>query len=670
MPSRPVDAHRVTKLFVVIVLTAGLFGALAYVYTHRDAAPTGTDAPPRTTTDVPSAASRPDVPALALASYLFDAGNDVEGALAAIEEALARVPDDHTALVRKAALLAAKGSLRFTEEPYGTQAVMILDGVLSANPRDVDALFVRGYAHEIMQHYDDALADYAAVLAIAPDHVVALNQTGHVHDLRGERSVAVSYYKKAAAIAPNLDIVQANVARVALRESDFTGAETAYRAILSTTTNAQRRSDAQYGLGVIALKRAQYDAAAAVMDAAVMSAPASPMALSGRATADAMAYAYGDAAARTAWTADGRSVQRIFDDLTTAVAIAPDRTATHLAVARISLFFPVPADDVLAAYDRALGVVGTDITLMADERVTLRKNIVAERAAAIAALAARPPLPTATDGPISLREWIVPTAHAGTIRRVEGRICYVDDTGATGFCFSREEDYTAWMDAAVTALTGGRGFFWERTFDVAEVAGCNNNIWLPNSFCNACGNGDYAGPECDVCFVTTGPSQCGSASGTTQSTAPSGTAACASGALNGPWLVGDTYWWHCGAATGCHATKGAAPVCGNGIVETGEQCDGGAACTSGCTIALTPPPSSGGSAGSSSGGSSAPVVRGSCGGADGGTSCGVPTGGLCAAGAAGAVSLSGTTYNWRCSGNGGSENCSAAKYCGYTEVTP
>ena len=82
-------------------------------------------------------------PALAEARQAFD-NNDLAGALAAAESALANNPNDINALLAKATTLAQKGSLEFKEKEYGPQAIAVAQQVLALDPNNATAWRIIG----------------------------------------------------------------------------------------------------------------------------------------------------------------------------------------------------------------------------------------------------------------------------------------------------------------------------------------------------------------------------------------------------------------------------------------------------------------------------------------------------------------------------------------------
>ncbi len=99
-----------------------------------------------------------------------------------------------------------------------------------------------------------------------------------------------------------------------------------------------------------------------------------------------------------------------------------------------------------------------------------------------------------------------------------------------------------------------------------------------------------------------------------------------------------------GAQASVNVTSAPA-VCGNGIVETGEQCDGESYCNSSCQIVQQ--------------------TSGSCGNAENSAACTAPNSNLCSSGVVSGVTKDEESqrWHWTCGGT----SCSTVAYCSYQE---
>jgi hypothetical protein len=120
---------------------------------------------------------------------------------------------------------------------------------------------------------------------------------------------------------------------------------------------------------------------------------------------------------------------------------------------------------------------------------------------------------------------------------------------------------------------------------------------------------------------------------------------CDNGSANGD-ICSPDYGDSCDyCASDCATVTVDGGYCGNGEIESSEECDGGDFCDASCHIDL---PNTGACNNNLS------------------TSCNMPTSGLCDSGAPSAVTEGDHSWNWTCNGT----PCSAIKDCSYMEVAP
>jgi len=203
-------------------------------------------------------------------------------------------------------------------------------------------------------------------------------------------------------------------------------------------------------------------------------------------------------------------------------------------------------------------------------------------------------------------------------------------------------------EGTVSAVTpSGDQWIWTCTDDVGTVASCSAN----NK-----DNGD-----------------CGTAQGLTYDSAPTSTTElCDSGTPSAVTDSGNRWTWQCAGTYGgtnvnCWANDSDNGACGAAISAPSEY----APTTNLCSVGTASAVSDGGATwewicngvngGTAINCSTAHIVNGDCGYAQGGTYENTPTSGLCNTGVASAVVVNGSSWNWSCAGAAGGtdENCTA-----------
>jgi tetratricopeptide (TPR) repeat protein len=206
-------------------------------------------------------------PALVQAQQAFN-NNDLDGALAASERALASNPNDIDALLAKATTLAQKGSLEFKEKEYGEQAIAVAGLVLALDASNADAWRIIGYANEIMQNYPAAHDAYAQASALAPEDALTIAQEAHAYDLQGDMELAEAGYRRALALEPSLAAANLGLSRVLVYQGREEEALPLLEYVAKTPGNARQRAEAAYSAGQICEMTGNYAAAEALFRSA------------------------------------------------------------------------------------------------------------------------------------------------------------------------------------------------------------------------------------------------------------------------------------------------------------------------------------------------------------------------------------------------------------------
>ncbi len=143
-----------------------------------------------------------------------------------------------------AASYAEKGNASFEEKTYGERAIQIAGKALAVDPNNSPAYNVIGYAHEIMGHYDEAIANYDKAIALDPKNAQAYSNKGHAYDLQGDFKTATTLYNKALSIDPNNDHALLNSARMDLTKNDTVTAKSKLNLLVKTSSNARTKAAA------------------------------------------------------------------------------------------------------------------------------------------------------------------------------------------------------------------------------------------------------------------------------------------------------------------------------------------------------------------------------------------------------------------------------------------
>lgn len=127
------------------------------------------------------------------------------------------------------------------------------------DPDDVEQRVRRAGLLAARGRFDEARADYLAVLARAPTHLGALNDLGTLLHAGGFRGAARSCYAEAVAHHPDASLPRVNLANMLLEDGDLDAARAQYETVLA---QAPLQAEAHQGLARILAELGE-DAAAA-----------------------------------------------------------------------------------------------------------------------------------------------------------------------------------------------------------------------------------------------------------------------------------------------------------------------------------------------------------------------------------------------------------------------
>lgn len=99
-----------------------------------------------------------------------------------------------------------------------------LNEAIRADPDNIDAYLQRGLAHNHLEDYQRAIADFSEVLRIDPENVDAYNFRGTIYFRLGQHQQALADYNRALQLDPEFPILYYNRGYVRLDLGDRAGA--------------------------------------------------------------------------------------------------------------------------------------------------------------------------------------------------------------------------------------------------------------------------------------------------------------------------------------------------------------------------------------------------------------------------------------------------------------
>ncbi len=240
-------------------------------------------------------------PLLLLSTYRGRNG-DLEGALAAAEQAAQVAPDDLRARLRKAEVLVDLG-YRTQDQTKIAQGRAIVDAVLGQDEASPEALFVKAKIELAERHLDEALAALRRALDTRPDWAQAHFLLGSIQFVQGDRTAARAELSRALELDAGLVEAHRLLARVHAALGDHrlaveTGREVLQQqpddaemrvlvaqslvrlrrldealAELAKIPEAKRGAEEHYALGRVHMLQGDHDAARRELQAAAEAAP-------------------------------------------------------------------------------------------------------------------------------------------------------------------------------------------------------------------------------------------------------------------------------------------------------------------------------------------------------------------------------------------------------------
>lgn len=299
-------------------------------------------------------------------------GNDLDGTVSKADTVLTYDPHDVDALLLKAEALAQKGSLTFQERTYGLQAIDLANQALAIDPKSDEAYRIIGYAHEIMQEYDQAHTAYQEALSINPQNALAVADDAHAWDLQGKTDRAKAEYQQALNMSWNLDVAQMGLGRILFREGDLHGASVHFSEVYQDTRNVRLKAEAAYCLGVVdslqtdAVSSEQHFRDATTID------PSYPLGWAGLGS-----ILFNEAAASTTVQSPetrAQHAQESITDLLRAINLNPNQSAAHLQLG-IEMAALGQTKNALIILNGTKDIVPKDITLSAPDKQAMLANI-------------------------------------------------------------------------------------------------------------------------------------------------------------------------------------------------------------------------------------------------------------------------------------------------------
>ena len=263
---------------------------------------------------------------------------------------------------------AQKGSLEFKEKEYGDKAILTAQEILIIDPNNSEAYGIIGYGYEIEQNYSQALENYNKALSLNSNNALAFANRGHVYFLQGNYELALKDYNSAIAIDSTLDKALIGEAGIYARVGSFEKAEPLLRKLLTLDTNNRFKSEAEDTLGVIELKKLNYQDAINHFDKAINFDNKFAIPLVNRA----------EAKLGTLSMASSSSYQEVFDsviaDAQSAININQNQTSAYIVLGK-TVFLLKDFTSAQKIFTQANKVIDTDITLNAMEKVDIGKEI-------------------------------------------------------------------------------------------------------------------------------------------------------------------------------------------------------------------------------------------------------------------------------------------------------
>lgn len=298
--------------------------------------------------------------------------NDLTTAILVASAVVQSDPTNVNALVQLSLYLSQKGSLEFKEKEFGEKAIVVAKRAIELDGNNSEAWRALGYAHEILQNYYDAHAEYGVALSHDSSNVRAMFGDGHVYDLEGKPAEAEQNYRNAIKVEPGFVEAHAGLGRVLVSQNKLDDAVSEFLIVYNTSKSKHVKAEAAYSLGQIYRAQGKLTDAQKYAEEATVLDPVYPLAWYG---AGAVYYSQAIDHTSTAPIADRAAlIQKSTVMMNNAIGLNKNQTAAYVQQAvNFSLIgkFEVSFD----ALEKAQTVVLSDNTLSTPEKGEMIKRI-------------------------------------------------------------------------------------------------------------------------------------------------------------------------------------------------------------------------------------------------------------------------------------------------------
>lgn len=305
--------------------------------------------------------------------------NKFSEALRVTNDALGENPNDIGALIAQASIYAQMGSVEFKESENGNKAIETANRILAIEPNNATAYRLIGYANEILQKYPEAIAAYNTSLKFEPNSAEAYSGRGHAYDLSGDLAKAEEDYKKSLSINPEFDHALINMARIAGRKNDFAGVKSYANKTINVTTSIRFKADAEQLIGLAESALGNLNAAQEHFDKAIDYDPSLPAAWVAMADNEMLRIQ----ASKISGEEFIDQMSQVSGWLQYALELNPNQTSAYVKLGEVLEIFGNKTE-AGEFYKKALATVPNDITLGAQEKIIVEKDIKARQAALLA----------------------------------------------------------------------------------------------------------------------------------------------------------------------------------------------------------------------------------------------------------------------------------------------
>ncbi len=305
----------------------------------------------------------------------FSAGYP-EKSLGKVNQFLDENPGDTEATIVKAKILSNIGSMKFDEEKYAGQSILLLDQILADDPNNVEALYAKGYTLEIQNKFEEALVIYQKALSLLPENEVILNQIGHVYDLMGNKEMAMDFYQRSYSIDSNFSKVLMNMARHYAIDGENEKAIEYFEKITTVSDDFRSLSGAYHGLGNLYFEK-DINQALEYMKKSYTHNPNDPNTMIGLAWTQYKIEI--DNTIKIGVNYNEETIQRSFDLVEKAIEIHPEQSYGYLTLARMYGYAFPSADEVtIMNYQKAIELIDSDVTILGTQKESYKDGIISE----------------------------------------------------------------------------------------------------------------------------------------------------------------------------------------------------------------------------------------------------------------------------------------------------